>query len=113
MTHRRRYRLAAITLVLVLGFQGLAVSSANADPAFAFASYEDAVPGVAPVGAEATEVYVDMAGQEMVAWEGREGHGGDRAVGGLHARERPRQPTPFWHRCGGIWPWMVAQGDVQ
>ncbi|MEW2490873.1 hypothetical protein [Streptomyces sp. NPDC048411] len=71
MTSKNRHLIAAATLALGLGISAVAAPSVNAaeptglraNSTRTFASYQDAVPGVAPSDADATAVYLDPSGQ--------------------------------------------------
>lgn len=60
---------AAVVMLVAGGSAAAAPPVAAAEPGprasstHLFASYEDAVPGVAPLGADATAVYLDLSGQ--------------------------------------------------
>lgn len=61
-------RIASAALVLVMGAAAGAAQPATASgsgPTSTYASYEDAVPGVAPAGSEATAIYLGSAGQPL------------------------------------------------
>ncbi|MDK1476745.1 hypothetical protein QNO07_25650 [Streptomyces sp. 549] len=82
MTFKKRYHIAAAALVLGLGAQTFAAPSATAESTRSFAASEEAVPGVAPLDADSTAVYLDGSGKEIDMSAGEESTSTPSALAG-------------------------------